>query len=76
MTKPCARTYPDWICQKCGNRLGQPIRLSTWHDGDPNDPNDKCGWCGSRESLTEPRDFGYPEWREALKGVEKLGEGR
>lgn len=52
--------YPDWICRDCAivhkgvdfPRAG----VSTYHIG-------KCGWCGKERVVTEPRDYGYPEWR-------------
>lgn len=59
--------YPKWICAGCGEKHGRKLgsivpglSLSTYHDGDPADPTDRCGWCGSTEGLTEPRDYGYP----------------
>lgn len=59
--------YPKWICMGCGEKHGRKLgsivpglSLSTYHDGDPADPADRCGWCGSRVNLTEPRDYGYP----------------
>lgn len=56
--------YPLWICAGCGNKHGKTYKgqLSTFHEPDPNDPTDRCGWCGSSTAiLTEPRDYGYPE---------------
>jgi hypothetical protein len=50
-----------WICRPCGLKHGRwfPGHVSTYHEPDKNDPQDRCGWCGTRdESLTEPRDFG------------------
>ena len=53
--------YPDWICRPCGMKHGRPRNgYATYHETDPDDPKDCCGWCGSKEPLTEPRDFGYP----------------
>lgn len=58
--------YPKWICWTCGSKLDrigetEHPRVATFHNGDHNDPTDVCGWCGSRGSLTQPRDYGYPE---------------
>jgi ribosomal protein S27AE len=47
----------DWICYKCGASLGKVFKnhLPTWHSG-------KCDYCGKNNiSVTQPRDFGYPE---------------
>jgi len=55
--------YPAWICWNCGSKIGRMLdnNAVTVHHGNPDDPSDKCGWCGSKESLTEPRDFRYPK---------------
>lgn len=56
--------YPSWICADCGKQYGRiiPDHVATFHEPDKGDPADVCGWCGGKEkSLTEPRDFGYPE---------------
>jgi len=56
--------YPEWICNDCGIKHGRikPKHLATWHySGDYED--DVCGWCGSKGNLTEPRDFGWPEFK-------------
>lgn len=50
-----------WICAKCGEKNGKVSNHATFHDGDPNNPMDCCGWCGKKESLTQPRDFKYPK---------------
>lgn len=53
--------YPKWICRECGEKYGKvKPGLSTYHDGDPDDPTDRCGWCGAKVNMTEPRDYGYP----------------
>ena len=53
------REYPDWICYDCGSKHGRTSEghLATWHIGD-------CGWCGANKAVTQPRDYGYPEWKE------------
>lgn len=56
-------SYPPWICEPCGRRVGRPgaTGTSTWHMPVPDDPREACGWCGTRTvALTEPRDYGYP----------------
>lgn len=51
-----SRNYPAWICSPCGRKHGRKLPLlATYHMGD-------CGWCGAEHvSVTEPRDFGYPD---------------
>lgn len=56
--------YPGWICWECGDKYGRMSdgHCATFHEPDKNDPDDKCGWCGTQDkALTEPRDFGYPK---------------
>ncbi len=64
--------YPAWICWNCGNKIGRMAErhAATFHDGDPNDASDKCGWCGSKSSLTEPRDFKYPKLHASPRHVD------
>lgn len=53
--------YPKWICRECGEKYGKvKPGLSTYHEADPDNPTDRCGWCGAKVNLTEPRDYGYP----------------
>jgi len=54
--------YPTWVCRECGleaskNTGNKPLafQLSTYHDG-------VCGVCGKEKSVTEPRDFWYPDF--------------
>lgn len=57
--------YPSLICAPCGKLYGRVQhndRCATFHEPDPNDVHDICGWCGTRAlPLTEPRDYGYPQ---------------
>jgi hypothetical protein len=62
-------SYPNWICYECGNRIAKhplPNRLSCFHNGSGKD-GDVCGWCGGTGSLTQPRDYGYPQYPEVKK---------
>lgn len=71
------KAYPAWICDKCGFMFGRVLKdhVATYHQPDPNDPHDQCGWCfGRHKPLTEPRDFGYPAPRELLERKPKRGE--
>ena len=52
--------YPVWVCYNCGHNA-QPdphkiASLSTWH-------MNTCDVCGKFESVTQPRDFGYPDFK-------------
>ena len=50
------REYPIWICHKCGNKYGKPRdTIATWHKG-------KCDVCGKKTMVTEPRDYGTPDF--------------
>ena len=57
--------YPAWICSSCGAEHGRVMPVfATFHEPDPKDTHDKCGWCRRNDvPLTEPRDYGYPPWR-------------
>lgn len=52
--------YPVWICTDCGlqfcsAREKTRRRIATYHLG-------QCGVCGETTGVTEPRDFGYPNF--------------
>lgn len=56
-----AKPDPSWVCHDCGSKA-QPDKdkifaISTYHDGD------KCDVCGEEKATTQPRDFGYPEFK-------------
>lgn len=62
--------YPQWICHSCGVKMGRYcVMVSCYHNGDFNDENDRCGWCGSAASLTEPRDYGYPKFNPEVHSI-------
>ena len=47
--------YGDWICHECGTKYGtQRQEYSTWHNG-------FCDYCLENKSVTEIRDYGYPQ---------------
>ena len=56
------KPYPTWICDKCGRKAmkEQGIRrdniVATYHI-------DTCEVCGSERECTDPRDYGYPEFK-------------
>jgi hypothetical protein len=53
---------PDWVCDPCGVRwgswwvtgeyVGPKPHVATFHEG-------LCDVCGSTNSVTEARDYGY-----------------
>jgi len=56
------KPYPAWVCIDCAkNALTQDAlkklegSLSTFHYG-------MCGICEKEKSVTEPRDYGYPNF--------------
>ncbi len=52
------KPYPCWVCLRCGSEA-RTVKwrpgLSTWHNG-------KCQVCGRDSGVTQPRDFGYPDF--------------
>lgn len=60
--------YPRWICSECGaphlaskSQQQRVENIATFHMPDRTNPEDRCGWCGSRDcELTEPRTYGNP----------------
>jgi len=56
--------YPVWCCIDCGREAfirtyKKPMReggVATFHEGE-------CGSCHKVTSVTEPRDYGYPDFR-------------
>ena len=58
--KPKSDWYRVWVCGSCGEKARKAqktsrLACSTWHE-------DVCGVCGEITDVTEPRDFGYPEF--------------
>lgn len=47
--------YPQVVCHDCGSKYGKAWTRSTWHTG-------VCGVCKETKSVTEPRDYGYPDF--------------
>jgi len=59
---PSDENYPTWVCRECGLKASKDMdniplafQLSTYHI-------DICGVCGKEKSVTEPRDFWYPDF--------------
>lgn len=52
--------YPTWVCWDCGTKAsgirGYRGGCSTYHDG-------VCEVCWKEKAVTQPRDFGYPEFK-------------
>lgn len=58
--------YPDWVCADCAKPVAKrfPSGDSTSHEG-------TCDVCGQKKSVTQPRDYGYPDFRSV---IEKLSQ--
>lgn len=56
--------YPNWVCANCGRQAqSDPYKiasLSTWH-------MNTCDVCGKFEAVTQPRDFGHPDFTKLQK---------
>ena len=52
--------YPCWCCHECAvEALGHeppPGCLATWHNG-------VCDVCERHTAVTEPRDYGWPDFK-------------
>lgn len=76
-------TSPVWVCAMCGltanfltclKKYGQPplkpcFSVSTYHKG-------KCEICGHETSVTEARDFFYPNFSLLTKLIKKYANKR
>lgn len=48
--------YPNWVCHDCAIEAGgTPPECATFHIG-------ICGACKKEKSVTEPRDYNYPDF--------------
>lgn len=57
---PNQKKYPSWICAVCGKKYSKKqFQVSTWHKG-------TCEVCGKEASVTEPRDFFYPNFAKPI----------
>lgn len=70
MTRTKDPTYPQWICDACGQNfgtwykkgtyVGPPHHYATYHEG-------SCDLCKQEKvPVTEPRDYGHlhAKWKE------------
>jgi hypothetical protein len=68
-TKCKPEDYPTWLCWPCGELYGnRQCGVATWHTG-------ICGICGSRVSVTEPRDFGHlkdDSWKKHCDAIDNV----
>ena len=56
----------ETICDPCGKKLGNKIpTAATWHAG-------VCDYCGEKNYVTEPRDFGIYEEDEDVENLKNL----
>jgi len=55
------KDYPSWVCTECGMKAQKDhsrfLLASTYHTG-------RCEVCGLIKPVTEPRDFGYPDFKQ------------
>lgn len=51
------KPYPSWVCSPCGSQVSKRKGgwLATWHTG-------RCDVCGEVRMVTEPQDFGSPDF--------------
>jgi hypothetical protein len=48
--------YPHWVCLDCALAAGgRAPTLATFH-------NDQCDVCKQEKAVSQPRDFGYPQF--------------
>ena len=58
--EPPKSDYPAWVCTECALKNGGRFprdHMATFHMGE-------CGWCKKRASVTEPRDYRWPKFKE------------
>lgn len=51
---------PAFVCTECAEAAGGKMpanHAATWHNGE-------CGICHKIKPVTEPRDFGHPQFKE------------
>jgi len=61
-----SKDYPMWVCHDCGSKAGKAWTLSTWHEG-------ICGVCVKLTAVTEPRDYGSPDFTKLIKEMKENG---
>lgn len=50
-------SYPRWTCHDCAMSAGgKAPEMATFHFG-------KCGVCKKKGAVTEPRDYGRPNFK-------------
>ena len=60
--------YPPWTCSECAHEAG-----GKWPDGHVGTfHNNICPVCGEEKAVTEPRDYGHPNFKEVLKNWQGL----
>lgn len=66
MTKKDKKPYPSWVCHECAvealkkdyekyRKWMKVTRIACYHEG-------LCEVCGKAKTVTEPRDYLYPEF--------------
>lgn len=63
--------YPEWVCTDCGLKAsgGYSHSISTYHHG-------ICGVCKKEKPVTQPRDFGTPQFKRIRKGAKNVSKKR
>jgi len=53
--------YPAFVCYDCAIAAGGKLlhENATYHEGN-------CGVCGKMRSITEPRDYGFPNFKTVI----------
>ena len=52
--------YPDWVCWDCGFAAQTDIRKINTQNASSH--YGRCDVCLDMKAVTEPRDFGFPEF--------------
>jgi len=62
IVKVTRNNYPPWTCSDCAYKAGgkwKDKHIATFHQN-------ICPVCGELKSVTEPRDYGYPKYKNVI----------
>jgi hypothetical protein len=71
MTGKKKTPYPIWVCDDCAKKAGAVVRriiVATYHNG-------YCDVCKQPKRVTEPRDWGYPDFSKIKTNKRSKREG-